>query len=298
MNCSIIIRTLNEEKHLSQLLTSLKNQKLHKVKKCEVIVVDSGSTDSTLEIAKKFNTKILNLKKEDFSFGKSLNYGCANANGEILIFISGHCVPTSDLWLEYLTEYFFKDPSAKYVYGRQIGGPETYFSEKVYFEKFYPENGTNNIFENYFCNNANSAILKETWLKFLFNEKITGLEDIELAKRIHENEYGKVLYAKNAIVNHYHYESFKQILNRYKRESYAMKFIHPEVSFNLIDAIRILISNLLNDFSLAIEQKKFFNKFFQILYYRLAMSMGSYLGNHLSLSISKTIKQQFFFPKK
>lgn len=298
MNCSIIIRTLNEEKFLDQLLNSIKNQNIKNIKSYEVIIIDSGSTDNTLEIAKKHDVKILHLKKEDFSFGKSLNYGCKNANGDILVFVSGHCVPLNNLWLENLTNVFFRDSSIKYTYGRQIGDADSSFSELVYFDKFFPENGKNNIFKNYFCNNANSALLKDTWLKFKFNEKITGLEDIDLAKRILEANEGKTIYVNNAGVLHHHNENFKQIMNRYKRESYAMKFIHPEINFNIIDTIRILVSNILYDFSIAIDQKKFFEKIFQIFYFRIAMSLGTYTGNHLSLDEANKLKKEFFYPKK
>ena len=49
---SIVIRTLNESKYLGQLLVSIQNQTY---KNTEIILVDSGSTDGTIEIAEKMN---------------------------------------------------------------------------------------------------------------------------------------------------------------------------------------------------------------------------------------------------
>ena len=53
----------------------------------EVIIVDSGSSDKTVEIAHKFDCKILHIKKSEFSFARSLNIGCAAATGDYLLFI-------------------------------------------------------------------------------------------------------------------------------------------------------------------------------------------------------------------
>ena len=90
---SVIIRTLNEEKYLSELLNEIKNQSNSFI--IETIIVDSGSTDKTLVIAKSFDTRVVHIKKEDFSFGRSLNLGCENAMGDFFVFISGHCIPTN-----------------------------------------------------------------------------------------------------------------------------------------------------------------------------------------------------------
>lgn len=90
MRYSVIIRTLNEEKYLQELINHIKKQKIELEDEIEIILVDSGSTDLTLEIAKKNDLKILFIKKENFSFGRSLNIGCSASSGELLIFISGH----------------------------------------------------------------------------------------------------------------------------------------------------------------------------------------------------------------
>ena len=64
MLASVIIRTLNEEKYLSELLTQIFNQS-SKLVDLEVVIVDSGSTDKTLLIAQKFGCKITHINKAD-----------------------------------------------------------------------------------------------------------------------------------------------------------------------------------------------------------------------------------------
>ena len=72
---SIIIRTYNEAKHLPTLLDSLTKQKNQDF---ETIVVDSGSLDSTREIAGDFGVKVLRISSHDFTFGYSLRQRIVN----------------------------------------------------------------------------------------------------------------------------------------------------------------------------------------------------------------------------
>lgn len=157
MLASIIIRTYNEARHLPELLQNITEQQQRTVEH-EIIIVDSGSTDETLAIAKKFNTKIINIEKETFTFGKSLNYGCRVASGEYLAFISGHCVPKNKNWLEQLVEPLLHEDVA-YTYGRQLGNDTSQFSECQIFNKYFPK--TSSIPQDgFFCNNANAALKK------------------------------------------------------------------------------------------------------------------------------------------
>ena len=70
--CSVIIRAYNEENHIRKLLQGILAQT---VKDVEIILVDSGSTDKTVEIAGEFPVKVIHINPEDFTFGYSLNRG-------------------------------------------------------------------------------------------------------------------------------------------------------------------------------------------------------------------------------
>ena len=135
MLVSIIIRTYNEEIYLSELLEAIRAQQC--AFEVEVVLVDSGSTDRTLEIAEQFHSEIVRIAKSDFTFGRSLNVGCTAANGEILVFISGHCVPVGLNWLEQLCQPIIRG-QIEYSYGRQVGRDSTKFSEEQHFKKFFP----------------------------------------------------------------------------------------------------------------------------------------------------------------
>ena len=93
---SIIIRTYNEEKRIGEVLEAISKQNY---KNYEIIIVDSESTDNTVNICKKYNTKIITIKKESFNYSYASNIGAENATGDILCYISGHSIPVNDDYL-------------------------------------------------------------------------------------------------------------------------------------------------------------------------------------------------------
>ena len=190
MEASIIIRTYNEQRHLPELLTSIKSQETEFA--YETIIVDSGSTDDTLEIARKFDCRILGIAKHEFTFGRSLNVGCEAATGKALVFISGHCVPCERDWLARLIEPL-RSHTAHYTYGRQVGHEGTKFSEDQVFSKYFPT-ASQDRQDGFFCNNANAAVSRVTWSRYRFDEELTGLEDLRLAMRHEKSDGGKFIF--------------------------------------------------------------------------------------------------------
>lgn len=290
---SIVIRTYNEEKHLSELLDQISKQVTdHTI---ETVIVDSGSTDRTLAIAKSFNTSIVPIKKSDFTFGRSLNYGCDAAKGEFLVFISGHCVPENDQWIANLVKPF-QDPQIAMTYGRQIGTGDTKFSEHQIFSKYYPEYDKIPQ-EGFFSNNANSAIRKNLWSELPFDEELTGLEDMYWSKEMCNRGF-MIAYCSKAAVHHIHEESWRQIKIRYEREAIALQAIMPEIHISIWDFMRYVTAGVFSDISKALEQKKLLANFFSILAFRTCQFYGAYRGNHEHRKLSKHMKETYFYPTK
>ena len=122
---SIIIRTLNEARHLEKLLKGIHEQNYHD---WEIILVDSGSTDGSLEIAARHGARIFHIPQPEFTFGRSLNLGCREAAGRYLVFASGHVWPITNNWLRNMTKPFVED-SVGMVFGRQRGTDASRLSE-------------------------------------------------------------------------------------------------------------------------------------------------------------------------
>jgi glycosyltransferase involved in cell wall biosynthesis len=293
MLVSIIIRTLNEERYLNEILVAIESQNVKNFS-YEVVIVDSGSTDNTLKIAKSHNVRITYIKKQDFTFGRSLNIGCEYAHGEYLVFISGHCIPVNKDWLQNLIAPLVQK-KCDYTYGRQIARDMTKFSERQVFDKYFPI--TSRIpQEGFFCNNANAAITRTAWEKFHFDESLTGLEDMFIAKQIcHDNGY--VGYVSDSCVFHIHDETWAQIKTRYEREAIALKKIMPEIKISIFNLVHFIIAGVLKDTRIAIRERVFFKEIFSILMFRFFQFYGSYKVNHESRNLSTKAKMKYYYPR-
>jgi glycosyltransferase involved in cell wall biosynthesis len=108
---SVIIPTKNAGGEFRLLLSTLRNQK--GLKDIEIIVVDSGSNDETIEIAKAYKAKIIEIPPEKFSHAYSRNTGAENASGKYLFFTVQDALPPTEFFLyELLNELKNSDVKA------------------------------------------------------------------------------------------------------------------------------------------------------------------------------------------
>lgn len=290
---SIIYRALNEDKFFEKSIIACKNQLLDDLT-YEILLVDSGSTDRTLEIADKYNCRIIHIPRHKFSFGRSLNWGCEAALGKHLVFISAHCIPAHDKWLINLLTPILEN-KVHYAYGSQIGSDESKFSEKQLFAKYFPS--TNQIPQDgFFVNNANSAITHHDWMKYRFDEHVTGLEDMVLGKRLIE-EGRKIGYVADAPVIHIHEETMDQTKRRYYREALTLRTVMPDVHMNFKDFLRYLWIGILNDFKEAKKQKVLNSKALEIFLFRTMQFWGAYKGHNENRKLSREQKEAYYYPK-
>ncbi|MEY4718215.1 MAG: hypothetical protein RL563_833 [Pseudomonadota bacterium] len=290
---SVVIRTLNEARHLDDLLCGLAKQDTNGLS-YEVVLVDSGSTDQTLDIAERHGCRILHIRRDEFSFGRSLNRGCEAAQGDILVITSGHCVPAHSRWLQRLCQPLI-DGLVGVSYGRQLAGPDSHFSESRVFAKYFPAESRIPQ-EGFFCNNANAALLKETWAQYRFDEDLTGLEDMALAQRL-VRDGGHVAYVADAPVFHHHAESWSQVRRRFEREAIALQKIMPQLHISSLDTVRYMARSLWSDYLAALRQGVLHEKAIEIARYRYYQYNGSYWGNHQHRKLSHAEKDHYFYPQ-
>jgi glycosyltransferase involved in cell wall biosynthesis len=289
---SLVIRCYNEADHLGKLLHGLSKQSIQDF---EVILIDSGSTDGTIEIAEEFGVNdIVYIDPENFSFGRALNYGIEVASGTFCVIASAHVYPNRDDWLERILEKFDEDIAL--VYGKQRGNDVTVFSENQIFKQWFPDCDIERQ-GHPFCNNANAAIRREVWQEFRYNEHLTGLEDIDWAKRVQEAGYD-ISYASEAEIVHVHDETPTEIFNRYRREAYAHKQILPEQSFSFIDFVSLLVKNTVSDYRVALGEGKLLENLIDIPKFRFLQFAGTYRGFVRKGQISDRLWQRFYYPER
>lgn len=288
---SVVIRCFNEVEHLPKLFEELKRQTFRDF---EVVVVDSGSDDGTLEFLEQEDIVLRHIKKEEFSFGRSLNIGCEASKGEFLVFISAHCYPADETWLERLLSGF-EDQRVAAVYGKQRGVPESHFSERQIFRRWFPDESVPRQ-DDPFSNNANCAVRRDLWEEFRYDEELTGLEDVAWAQRVMRDGWW-VAYRADAGVIHVHNETPSQIRNRYQREAITFQKVFPYEHFNLWDFIRLSSRNILKDWRAAARDRVLLRNLWPIVRFRISQFAGTYQGFHMRRPPSSDLKRRFYYPE-
>jgi len=193
---SVIIRTKNEERWIHSCLRGVFSQSYTNI---EAVVVDNGSTDRTLSRAQEFPITVVQIT--DFLPGKALNEGIRACKGAIIVCLSGHCVPVNSVWLENLVRDL-ADSNVAGVYGRQE--PLSYSSD---FDKrdlitVFGLDKKIQIKDSFF-HNANSALRRDVWERYPFDEQVTNIEDRVWAQQVISAGL-KIVYEPDARVYHWH----------------------------------------------------------------------------------------------
>ena len=120
MNISIIIPTYNAEKYLPTLLEALKSQEIS----FELMIIDSSSTDNTVEIAKTYTNRIIVIPNSEFDHGGTRTKAAKTATGDIVVFLTQDALPCENDSIEKILKPF-QDARVAAVFGRQISYENT-----------------------------------------------------------------------------------------------------------------------------------------------------------------------------
>jgi len=193
---SIIIRTKNEERWIGSCLEAISRQTRSGF---EVVLVDNDSTDKTVDKARKFGVTLVTI--DEYRPGAAINSGIKAAQGDIIVVLSGHCIPVDEHWLENLVQHLDDDTVAG-VYGRQEPLAFTSDLDKRDLLITFGLDQRTQIKDSFF-HNANSAFRKSVWQQNPFDEQVTNIEDRIWASQVQEAGF-KIIYEPTASVFHHH----------------------------------------------------------------------------------------------
>lgn len=227
---SIIIRTLNEAAGLARVLETALGQEGAGTP--EIIVIDSGSTDGTLEIVRRFPARLHELPPGEFSFGRALNLGSRLAAAPVCVHLSAHCVPTHRRWLAALLAPL-TDPAVVATWGRQVPVRGLNPYEELELERIFPSRPPADGEHRYFSN-ANCAIRRDVLRARPFDETIASLEDALWLLDLGPGE--RVVYVPEAEVLHSHSLRLRYWYARYRRDGLAYRYIAARRRIDLLPA--------------------------------------------------------------
>ncbi|MFW5703422.1 MAG: glycosyltransferase family 2 protein [Patescibacteria group bacterium] len=235
MRASVCILTFNGEKYLEEILTSVFQQQTSF--EFEVIIIDSGSSDRTLEIAKRFPVRIKRIANHAFQHGRTRNLGIQLAKGEYVVFLVQDATPATDSWLEEMIRPFEQDQNVVGVLGNQIPRPDAPPFIKRDIEGVFQSftKGTDIVYQNVqnmerantswglmiFFSDVNAAVRKAYAIRNPY-EEVPYAEDQIMGKTIIENGFTKA-YNPNAAVLHSHTYPINQYFFRLFDESSGLK---------------------------------------------------------------------------
>jgi rhamnosyltransferase len=190
---SVVIRAKDEGESIGRTLDLLARQS----REHEVVLVDSGSRDSTVEIARRAGVEVIEIPARDFTYGGALNTGCAAAGGEILVALSAHAFPTDPEWLARMVAVF-DDEGVACVCGQQFGPDGRELTEAVRQDaplaRTRPDWG---------YSNAAGAFPRRLWEKRGWRADLPATEDKEWALHFLDRGYVCVL-GPQYLVEHDH----------------------------------------------------------------------------------------------
>lgn len=197
---SVIVPVYNKEKEIEKCLDSILNQTLNEI---EIIVVNDGSTDRSLELIKKYekkySSKIKVINHENHGIGYTRNKGIEKSTGEFISFVDSDDFIEKEMLCEYynfckehnldiLTGYYFK-----------VTGNKKEIFKNPYFKICNIKSNTNiiNLIDYGPCNKIfNTKIIKENKIKFDENSKYEDMPFVSttISKANKIGHIGKAYY--------------------------------------------------------------------------------------------------------
>ncbi len=266
---SVLLLTKNGTEYLEEVLQAIFSQKLSET--FEVIAIDSGSTDGTLNMLRRYPVRVKQIAPEEFNHGRTRNLGITMARGELVAIITQDATPSTDSWLERML-INFSDPRVAGIYCRQIPRPDADVLVKRQLNGWVTARSQRAIkriddwhsyralapMEQYmFCafDNVGSCIRKEVWRRYPF-PCTSFAEDLEWSKKVLEEGYA-IVYEPEAAVFHSHHRS---VLYEYQRTYLCHRRLYELFRLHMVPtprhALRAILRGVLEDSRFVIRNEK------------------------------------------
>ncbi len=216
---TVIMRSKNAESTLAQALSGLFSQEF---KNFDLLVVDSGSTDGTLDILAQYPCRVLRIEAKSYFPGAVLNRAIEQAQGEIVVLQNSDAVPLTPRALTRLLEAF-DDPNVAAAFARQVPRPDARLEVRHDYALSFPDTPPAPPWIKLSLPLA--ALRKSVWREHPFYTDAWASEDTEWGHWAMSKGY-TLKYVPEALVMHSHNYTLEQMYGRRFVEGEADAFIY------------------------------------------------------------------------
>lgn len=216
---TLFVPTWNAGPEFPGILGRMRQQRLDRP--FEVLIIDSGSTDGTVEFLRRQPVRLIEIQKSEFNHGLTRNQGIQEARGEIVVLATQDACPADDLWMQRLVDAF-ADPQVAGAYSRQIprrdanpfirdrlegwmATADTLRVQSVTSRADFDALPSLDKLHRAMFDNVSSSVRRRVTLEIPFRERRFG-EDIDWAHRTLLAGY-KIVYEPRSCVIHSHNRS-------------------------------------------------------------------------------------------
>ena len=227
---SVALPVLNGGALLDEVLTAVRAQKVDA--DVEIVVIDSGSSDGSREIARSHGADVHEIERSEFSHGGTRNLLMERSSGDHVAFLTQDATPAHDRWLAALLQGFERADDVGLVYGPYVPRPDApHWVRRELTEFFGPEpglaRGERAFGPDTFYSSANGALSRAAWTEVPFRP-VSYAEDQLLATDMLAAGWSKA-YEPGAAVLHSHHYGPAEVFGRLFDEFRALREVHGHV---------------------------------------------------------------------
>ena len=244
---SAVIPVLNGERYLEELLAALAAEGVG-----EVLVIDSGSSDRSIAIARAADATLIEIEPEEFGHGRTRNLGAERSSGELICFLTQDATPVSG-WLAAYREAFGLDERIGAAYGPHLPRPDTspMIARELteFFASFAPDGQPRVQAESdsSFLSNVNACYARECWEELRFRD-VPYSEDQAFGAQMLAAGWNKVYHPGAAVLHAHDYPAI-EFMRRYFDEYRGLRETTGHVEpFSVGKALRHVRSQVAADY--------------------------------------------------
>ena len=252
---SVIIPTMNAGHLFDELLGKIFSQETDF--EYEVIVLDSGSTDGTVELARRYGASVHAVAPGEFEHGATRDLGVSLSGGEYVALTVQDALPLDGKWLSAMVEDLRRDDLVAGVYGRQLPRPESSALTRVlvnsrataslerreqYVEnkEDYPKLPPEERWRLASFDNVSACLRRSVWEEFPFGRAGFG-EDLRWGRRVIEAGYKLVYEPRSAVLHSHERGAFYDLKRHYANQRVLFEIF----GLDLIPNLAILLLNII-----------------------------------------------------